>query len=348
MKISRIASLLALALVAATVLVAAGCGGKDDVPADSVAVVNGTVVTKTELEELLGRAKKSYAAQKRSFPKAGTSEYTALQNQAVAYLVQRVQFQQEAEKLGVTVTPAQIDKRVAEVTKQYFNGDKAKLAAQLETQGYTEAAFRDEIAAQLRSEGIYAKLTKDVTVTAADVKKYYEDNKAQYTVAESRDVRHILLAAKKADGSIDYAKSLAEAEAVIKRLQAGEDFAKLAKELSQDPGSKANGGKLTIQKGQTVAPFEKSAFSLGVDQVSAPIKTQFGYHVIEALGPVKAATTTPLSSAEAQIKAQLLEQKKNQAVQDWTTALDKQYKDKISYAAGFAPPATTTTTSTNG
>jgi foldase protein PrsA len=301
-----------------------------------VAVVDGTVITQAQLDDLLSRAKKSYASQKREFPKAGTSEYTALQNQAVAYLVQREEYVNEAESLDVTVTPAQIDKRVKEVTTQYFAGDKAKLAAQLKQQGYDDAAFREDIEAQLLSEAIFEKITGEVTVTDADVAKYYADNKAQYTVAESRDVRHILV------------KTKAEADDVLRRLEAGEDFAALAKKLSQDPGSKASGGKLSIQKGQTVAPFEKAAFALAVNALSEPVKTEFGYHVIQPLGPVKAASTTPLASAEAQIKSQLLEEKKNKAVQDWTADLEKSYKDKITYSTGFAPPAVATDTSTDG
>jgi foldase protein PrsA len=349
MNISRILLPLAVALVAITAL-AAGCGGKDDVPADAVAVVDGTVITKAQLTELLGRAEKSYASQKRAFPKTGTSEFTALQNQAVAYLVQREEYVQEAEDLGVEVTPAQIDKRVTEVTKQYFAGDKAKLAAQLKQQGYTDAAFRDDIHSQLLSEGIVAKVTAAAAagVTDADIKKYYEENKSQYTVAESREVRHILLAVKKKDGKIDYAATKAQADDVVSQLAGGADFAALAKKLSQDPGSAGTGGKLTIQKGQTVAPFEKSSFSLNVDQVSQPIKTEFGYHVIQALGPVKPATTTPLASAEEAIKAQLLKSKQDTAVQDWTKDLEKRYKGKISYSTGYAPPTAATDTSTDG
>ena len=336
MKISRILPSVAVALVALTALVAAGCGGKDDVPADAVAVVDGTVITKTQLQDLLARAEKSYQSQKRAFPKAGTSEYTALQNQAVAYLVQREEYVKEADKLGVEVTPAQIDKRVDEVTKQYFGGDKAKLQAQLKQQGYTDAAFREDIEAQLLSEAIVAKVTADAAVTDADVKQYYDENKAQFTVAQSRDVRHILV------------KTKAEADAVERRLAAGEDFAAIAKELSQDPGSASSGGKLTIQKGQTVAPFEKSSFSLKVDEISQPIKTEFGYHVIQALGPIKAATTTPLAAADAQIRAQLAQSKKDTAVQEWSKDLEKRYKDKVTYTTGYAPPAAATDTSTNG
>jgi parvulin-like peptidyl-prolyl isomerase len=336
MKSSRILLSLVVALLALVTLVAAGCGGDDDVPADAVAVVDGTVITKQQLDDLLARAKKSYASQDRQFPKAGTSEYTALQNQAVAYLVQREEYVQEADELGITVTEKQIDDKVVEITKQYFGGDKAKLQQQLKAQGYDDAAFREDVEAQILSEAIFAKVAAGATVTDEDVKKYYEENKAQYTVAESRKVRHILV------------KTKAEADEVLSRLDAGEDFAALAKELSTDPGSKDSGGELTIQKGQTVEPFEKSSFSLAVNEISQPIKTEFGYHVIQALGPVKAATTTPLASAEEAIRATLLEEKKNQAVQDWSNDLEKRYKGKITYQTGYQPPSTDTDTSTDG
>ena len=112
---------LAAAALAAVTLVAAGCGDSDEVPADAVAVVDGTSITRSSLDGLLARAKKSYAAQKRDFPKAGTSDYQSLQTQAVAYLVQREEYAREADKLGIDVTDQQIAKKVEEVKKQYFS-----------------------------------------------------------------------------------------------------------------------------------------------------------------------------------------------------------------------------------
>src|SRR6476619_1473552 len=95
---------LAAAALAAVTLVAAGCGGSDEVPADAVAVVDGTSITRSSLDGLLARAKKSYTAQKRDFPKAGTSDYQTLQTQAVAYLVQRQEYAREADQLGLDAT----------------------------------------------------------------------------------------------------------------------------------------------------------------------------------------------------------------------------------------------------
>jgi parvulin-like peptidyl-prolyl isomerase len=324
--------LLAAAALAALTLVAAGCGDSDEVPADAVAVVDGTTITKASLDELLARAKKSYTAQKRSFPKAGTSEYQSLQTQAVAYLVQREEYAREADKLGIDVTDQQIAKKVDEVKKQYFGGNQAKFEKGLADQGYTKATLEDDIRSQLLTEGIYKKVTSDAKVTDADVNSYYEKNRANYTVPESRSVRHILV------------KTKADADRIRAELANGGDFAALAKANSIDPGSKDAGGKLTVSKGQTVAPFDKAAFSLDTNELSQPIKTQFGYHLIQPLGAVKPGSVTPFAQVKDQIKTQLESETKNTAVNKWVADVEKEYKDKVQYAAGFEPPDTSATT----
>jgi parvulin-like peptidyl-prolyl isomerase len=327
----RSLALAAVALAAVT-LVAAGCGDSDEVPADAVAVVDGTTITRSSLDGLLSRAKKSYTAQKRAFPKAGTSEYQSLQTQAVAYLVQREEYAREADKLGIDVTDQQIAKKVAEVKKQYFGGNQTKFEKGLADQGYTKATLEEDIRSQLLTEGIYKKVTSDAKVTDADVKSYYEKNRANYTVPESRSVRHILV------------KTKADADRIRAELVNGGDFAALAKANSIDPGSKDAGGKLTVSKGQTVAPFDKAAFSLDTNELSQPIKTQFGYHLIQPLGDVKPGSVTPFDQVKDQIRTQLESEKKNTAVNKWVADVEKEYKGKVQYAAGFAPPDTSTTT----
>jgi len=323
---------LAAAALAAVTLVAAGCGDSDEVPADAVAVVDGTSITRSSLDGLLARAKKSYTAQKRAFPKAGTSEYQSLQTQAVAYLVQREEYAREADKLGIDVTDQQIAKKVEEVKKQYFSGSQAKFEKGLKDQGYTKATLEEDIRSQLLTEGIYKKVTTDAKVTDADLKSYYEKNRSNYTVPESRSVRHILV------------KTKADADRIRTQLVNGGDFAALAKANSIDPGSKDAGGKLTVSKGQTVAPFDKAAFSLDTNELSQPVKTQFGYHLIQPLADVKAGSVTPFAQVKDQIRTQLESETKNTAVNKWVSDVEKKYKDKVQYAAGFEPPDTSTTT----
>jgi foldase protein PrsA len=234
------------------------------------------------------------------------------------------------------VTDKEIADRIAQIKKQTFGGSQAKLDAQLKAQGYTQQSLKDDIKAQLLSEKIYNAVTKDAQVTDAEVVKYYNQNKSQYSVAESRDVRHILV------------KTKAQANAIYDQLKAGASFAALAKKYSLDTSTKDNGGKLTITRGQTVAPFDQTAFNISTNVVSRPIKTQYGYHVIQPISDVRPPSTTPLKDAKPQIQATLLDKAKNDAITKWTTEVKDFFAKKVSYGTGFAPPATATSASTTG
>jgi parvulin-like peptidyl-prolyl isomerase len=332
MKISR----LVLLLCALVAIGLAGCGGDEDVPADAVAVVDGEEVARSDYEALIAQAKKSYKNQKRDFPAAGSQEFQTLRNQAVQFLVQREQFEQEAESLDVEVTEKQIDARLEEILKQYFGGDQKKYEKQLKEQGLTEALVRNDIRAQIVSEKIFEQVTRDVKVTDAQIQEYYAKNKAQYSQPQSRDVRHILVKTKK------------QADDLYAQLQDGANFAALAKQFSEDTGSKANGGKLTISKGQTVAPFDQTAFLLKKNAISKPVKTEFGYHIIQPLSETKPAKVTPLKDVKESIRQQLQQTKKNESMTKWVEELKEDYEDKVSYAAGFSPPPDAKSTTTSG
>jgi parvulin-like peptidyl-prolyl isomerase len=325
-------------LVAALAAVLAGCGGGGggSVPGDAVASVDGATITQQQFNDLLDQAKRTYKTNKQKFPTAGTTQYQQLKNQAVQYLVQRVEFSQEADKLGVKITDKDIAARLAKIKKQYFGNSETRYKKQLATQGLTEAQVKDDITAQLIQEKIFNKVTGNVKVSDAELQKYYDDHQSQYSVPAQRQVAHILV------------KTKSLADKLYTRIKAGEDFAKLAKQYSQDPGSKKLGGKLTISKGQTVGPFDQTAFLLETGHISHPIKTDFGYHIIKAIGPVTAAKVTPFSKVKATIKQTLLQQKKNTAMTNWSNKLKKDFDGKVSYQTGYAPPATTTAPTTTG
>ncbi|MDQ3163740.1 MAG: SurA N-terminal domain-containing protein, partial [Actinomycetota bacterium] len=252
--ISRLPLLCAL-LVA---LLAAGCGGSDsnEVSNNAVAVVDGKDIPRSEFDALFGQAKRSYKAQKRPFPEAGSEEYQTLRNQAVQALVQRVELEQAADDLEIEISDKDVDKRLEQIKKQYYGGDQKKLEAQLKEQKLTLDQVKEDIRGQLVSERIFNNVTKDVEVTDADIKKFYDQNEAQYKQAESRDVRHILL------------KKKAKAQSVRAQLtSSGSNFAQLARKFTEDTGSKAAGGKLTISRGQTVSPFDKVAFDLDKNEI---------------------------------------------------------------------------------
>ncbi len=260
MKPTRIA---AAALVALVVVVATACGSSSSsVPRDAVAVVDGTPVTKAQLEGLIARAKATYKTQKRAFPKAGTAEYQSLQTQAVAFLVQRAEYDNRGEDLKLTVTDKEIDDRIDQVKKQSFGGSQAKLDKQLKDQGYTTESLRGEIRAQLLSEKIYDSVTKDATVSDADIAKYYTENKSPVLAGrEPRRAPH----PRQDEGA---------GERYLQPAQGRRELRGPREEVLADPGSKDNGGKLTIIRGQTVAPFDTTAFLLSTNTISRPVKTR--------------------------------------------------------------------------
>jgi foldase protein PrsA len=327
---------LPLLLVFVVVLVAAGCGGSGQhVPADAVAVVNGDTITKTQFNTLMSATAKIDKANKQTPPAAGTAAYKTRQDQIVAYLVQLDEFAQQGKSLGVAVTDAQVQAQIDKVKKQYFSGNEAKFEKGLLAQGLTLPIYRLEWRGQLLSNKIYAKVTKGIKVTDAQVAAYYAAHKADtYTTKETRDVRHILVNSK------------ATADKIETQLKNGGDFAALAKKYSKDPSSAPQGGKLTVSKGQTVPPFDKVAFSIKTGVISPPVHTTYGWHIIEALSAIHPAKVTPLASVKQTIQQTLLQQRKQAAMNKWVAGVKKDYAKKVAYQTGYTPAATTSTTAT--
>jgi foldase protein PrsA len=322
----------------------AGCGGTSTatLSSDDAAVVGSQQITKEEFQSLMDRAQSSYTAQKKPFPKPGSTEYEQLKGQAVTFLIQQAEFDQEAASMGIKVTDGQVNAYLEKLKKQYYGGNEQRYQKALKQQGLTEEQAKVATHGQLISEALFKKVTSGATVSKEEIKAYYTSHKSQYGQPQTRDVRHILVTKK------------ALADQLYAQLKSGGNFATLAKKYSKDPGSAANGGKLTISKGQTVPAFDKTAFSLKNGELSQPIHTQYGYHIIQALSAVKPAQTTSLSKVESSIKQQLEQQRKNDVMTKWVTDKKKSYcKAGIKYQVGYQPNpdpcasvtgATTTTT----
>jgi peptidyl-prolyl cis-trans isomerase D len=149
------------------------------------------------------------------------------------------------------------------------------------------------------------QLESKVSVNDAQLKAYFEEQKAKtperFTQAERRRVRHILL--QVADPKED-AAAKAKAESILKRAQGGEDFAKLAKEFSQDTGSAGQGGDLGFSERKVwVAPFGDAAFSMKEGEIRGPVKTQFGYHILKLEGIQPTAVKT-FEEGKAELEAE--------------------------------------------
>jgi len=150
-----------------------------------------------------------------------------------------------------------------------------------------------------------SQLASKVSVDDAQLKTYYDEQKVKtperFNEAEQRRVSHILLSVANPK---DDAAVKAKAEGILKRAQAGEDFAALAKQFSQDPGSAQQGGDLGWSERKVwVAPFADAAYSMKVDEIRGPVKTQFGYHILKLVG-IRPATVKTFEQSKADLETE--------------------------------------------
>lgn len=329
-------SILALAALLLAFAATACGGGEDqsaqDVPDDAIAVVGDREIPRADYERLVDQAETTFEAREQDFPETGTPEFEQLRQAIVRSLVEQKQFEVGAAELGIEVTDQEVDERLQELKEQFFEGDEEKYQEELENQGLSERQVRDDVRSRLLSEKIFEEVTKDVEVTDQVVEDYYEQNRGQFETPATRVVRHILV------------KRRARAQELYEQIRGGANFAQLARRFSEDPASKDQGGRFEAQKGATVPPFDRTAFSLETGELSEPVKTQFGWHVIEAVSATKPASTRPLSEVEEEIRRQLLQQTQNDAMNAWVEELRERLEGETAYAPGFRPPPPQTTT----
>jgi peptidyl-prolyl cis-trans isomerase C len=249
-------------------------------PDSVVAKGKGVEVKRSQLDDEVIRVKAQIAARGQAI----APEQAALLEKQI--LQQLIQFQLIKGKAN--------DADRADATKE-----AAKLWEDAKTQLGTEEALNLRLKAQgLTREELLAKwsdgaLAKDVlirelkiNITDAEIKKFYDDNPSQFEEPEMVRASHILLSTRDMATNkelTDEQKAAKHklAEDLLKRARAGEDFAKLAKEYSEDPGSKDTGGEYKFPRGKMVKEFEIAAFALNTNQVSDIVTTQFGYHIIK-------------------------------------------------------------------
>lgn len=148
-----------------------------------------------------------------------------------------------------------------------------------------------------------SEIAKTIEVTDALIQAYYDENKALFTLPEKRHAKHILISV---EAETDEAKTaaLATVAEVQGKLAAGEEFEELAKTYSKDPGSASSGGDLgTFEQGMMVPEFDEVVFAMDVGQVSDPVKTDFGYHIIKLVG-IDAKQTQPFETVKADVSEQ--------------------------------------------
>jgi foldase protein PrsA len=319
-----------LGMVALAVFVGA-CGGTS-VPTGAIAVVGDQTVTQQQFDEIWAQAKAQYAATKGApaFPKEGTAAYNQLKASITNYLVQNDLMTQEAAKMKVSVSAKDLAARIKQITTQV--GGQAKLDKLLKQQGVTIDQLKTQLKAQMLQEAVKAKIDAKIVISDAQAQKYYNDpaNKSQFVVADQVTARHVLV------------KTKAEAEKVRALLEANNTDAgwkTVAAKYSIDPGTKGTGGSLgSFEKSRMVKPFADAAFALKVDTISQPVKTQYGWHIIEVTAKTPGSNQT-FQQAKATIQQTLKYQLSTTAWTKWLK--DAEAALGIKYAAGFDPAVLT-------
>lgn len=303
---SRInATLLALVLVlagtAAAIAVTRGMQRGTGV----AALVNGEVVYARDLEREVVALAKQYNIDLNSAD--GRRQRPEIDKIVLDQIIEQRLILQEARRLGVEATDQQLEGAIGEIRNNFAS--PAEFAMALAQRGLTEADLRARLRASVTIQNLQAKVST-ATVGEAEIAAYFAANRAQYDRSEQVRVRHILL------------ETEPEARFVLARLNRGERFQDLARQLSKDPGSKEQGGDLGfVSKGQLVPEFEQAAFALQrPGQISPVVKTDYGYHIIQFIER-RPAEPARFEQVRDRIRRELLSKKQEAGFQVWVKQL---------------------------
>jgi peptidyl-prolyl cis-trans isomerase C len=286
-----------------------------------LARVNGEDVKKSDFDMLIRNIELSQGpipAEKRD------EVLRAALNQLVEYTL----LQQEAKNRKVTVSDAEVNERIQAMQGQFPTEEAFKKA--LEARSMSIDRLRDDA----RVDMVISRLVEGEVASAqapsdADCKEYYDKNPDRFKLGEAVRASHILILADEKADEAAKKQARAKIEAINKRVKAGEDFAKLAQENSQD-GSAAQGGDLDFfGRGRMVPPFEQAAFALKPGEVSDIVTTQFGYHIIKVTERRDSSTIPYDDRLQERLKQILIEQRKQEKAASFVSSLKQKSKIEV-------------------
>lgn len=296
---------------------------------DPVATVNGETITKAQLDEAFEKAVQMTGV------KVGdlTSEQKV---EGYRQLLDELITEKLVTKAatGVTVPQAEIDAQIAKIKAQFpSEEDFSKQLAQV---GQSPEQLSETIKKMLQQQHwLESQIAGKTDVTDEEAKKFYEANKTEFQQPDTVKASHILFLVNKDDSQDVVNQKLEAAKAAEARAKKGEDFNKLAKELSEEPGAKESGGDLGFfPKDRMVPEFAEAAFNQKVGDISDPVRTQYGWHVIKVIDK-KPAGTLPYDDVRAQLMTYLKAKKQEEAAQ----ALLKSLRSSAQIESTLPPPS---------
>ncbi len=275
-----------------------------------VAVVNDDLIALSELNEM--EAKVNWNSET---PK---EDQKAILDQMIELKL----LEQEAKKLGITVSEREIDATVEGIKKQYNLTDE-QMEEVLKKQNLTPQAFKEQWRIQILGNKVIGTQVKgQIAVTDDEIEKYYEENYGEIDTAKEMRIAHILIPFDSADEN-EKEKALKLAQEISEKAGAGEDFEELAKEYSKDTISAQNGGDLGyVKKGDLVLPLEEAVRETPVGEIAGPVESPSGFHVIKVLERRDSGETS-IDDAREEIKQKIFQEKAQNALKDWVDGVRK-------------------------
>ena len=289
MKKFRNVKYIALLSVLLLSIALAGCsdGGNSAGSGDVVAKVGDEEITEADLNDVL------------------VERYGA---ETLNTMISETIIEKEVDKADIEVSEEEIEEELENMAAQY--GGMQGLQMAMQQAGLEEENLKEEIETNIALEKL---LEPEMDITDEAMKEYYEENKADFKEEEQVKASHILVETEE------------EAEEIAGKLEDGEDFAELAKENSIDPGSKEEGGDLGyFAQGQMVKEFNDKAFSMEVDEISEPVETENGFHII-LLEDKKEAKTRSFEESKEEIKSTLVQKQLPQIFNEWYAEKIEEY-----------------------
>jgi peptidyl-prolyl cis-trans isomerase C len=268
------------------------------------ATVNGVVITEEHLKREVFQFRRQYARQGRPLSDGQLSE---VKKAVLENLIGRELLYQESSKDNIEISDQIISEQIKRIRKQF--------TSETEYQKFLDEmkVSEEEVKAKIRQDMairryVEKKIANKITVPAKDVRSYYDLNPDYFKQPDQIRASHILIKVDPSATQQQKDKARKEIKKIQKKLKGGEDFAGLARQVSQGPSSKRGGDLGYFGRGRMVKPFEDAAFGLNPGDVSDIVETQFGYHLIKVVDK-KPATVIAFEQARGQIE-QVLKQEK--------------------------------------
>lgn len=327
MKFRSFSVSLLVALLAGT-LTLAGCGGDESSsntnPSSgdsSIAIeVGSESITMAEFNQQLDNRLQRIEQQMKQLPKEKRQKQLKqyrqrFEQQLARQTEQKLLLQHFMKQSDVSVSESEVDQQMDQITQQF--PDEKTMKQALKKQGESLDSIREQIRERLRMQKFIEQEVGEIDVSPEEAKKYFEENRSEFDQAEQVKARHILV--EEDTGAED------EINSIQQELEQGADFEELARSRSDGPSAKKGGSLGFITRDRMVKPFSDAAFNLDIGETSDPVKTRYGWHLIQVTDRKQASEAQYEDVSDTvvqQVQSQKRQQKTREVLQNLRSQVD--------------------------